>query len=67
VNDASVDANADIWLTYYERLLRSLDLIEIPTINTEAISPKTTYTKLVFLGNIYINLDVITKYLDTHA
>jgi len=67
VNDASVDANADIWLTYYKRLLRSLELIEIPTINDDAISPKTTYTKLVFLGNIYINLDVITKYLDTHA
>jgi len=67
VNSESVDANASIWLTYYERLLRSLDLIEIPTINTEAISPKTTKTKLVFLGNIYINLDVITKYLDTHA
>lgn len=67
VNSASVDANADIWLTYYERLFRTLDSIEIPTINNEAISPKTTQTKLVFLGNIYINLDVITKYLDTHA
>ena len=67
VNEDTVRYNHNNWYQFYDHGIDEITTVTVPLPREDKEYPKTKQTKLVFLGNIYINLDVITSYIDDFA